>query len=235
MKNLKSYYRLFFDQSCHLCQIYKADTHGLCEACHSDLPWLISACHQCGEPIPPRSDDIQLCRHCQQSPPAFDRTHAAFAYTFPINQLIPAIKYNRRPEALGWLSLVFAQMLEDRIDSPPELLLPVPLHPWRALKRGFNQAGLIAGELGRHLRLPVHQGLIRKRRATASQAGLDRSTRSANLFGSFRLTGTIPAHVALIDDVMTTGSTAQELARLLKGAGAQRVEVWVLARTPTKG
>ncbi|MBV1787000.1 ComF family protein [Marinobacterium sp. D7] len=235
MKNIERYCRLFFDQSCYLCQIAKADVLGLCEACHADLPWLIGACRRCADPIPVGVAGHALCARCQQRSPPFDRTHAAFLYAFPINQLIPAIKYQRRPEALGWLSRLFAQLLRDRIEQPPELLLPVPMHPWRATMRGFNQAELIASQLGRQLGIPVRSDLLRKRRATLQQARLNRASRGINLAGSFQLLGQVPAHVAVVDDVMTTGSTAEEIAQQLKTAGAERVEIWVLARTPAKG
>ncbi|GGB88347.1 amidophosphoribosyltransferase [Marinobacterium zhoushanense] len=235
MKNIKSYYRLFFNQSCYLCQTARADTLGLCEACHADLPWLIGACRRCAEPMPTGLAGSSLCARCQRQAPAFDITHAAFLYAFPISQLIPAIKYLRRPEALGWLSLIFAQLLRDRIEQPPKMLLPVPMHPWRTTLRGFNQAELIAAQLGRHLGIPVRSELLRKRRTTLQQARLNRASRGTNLAGSFKLLQPVPEHVAVVDDVMTTGSTAEELARLLKMAGARRVEIWVLARTPSKG
>lgn len=234
MKKALDYYRSFFNQTCHLCNLHKADTHGLCEACHTDLPWLISACRRCAEPIPPDLTALPLCARCQSRPPGFDRTHAAFSYSFPISQLIPAIKYQRRPEALGWLSRVFAELMRERLDRPPELLLPVPMRPWRSVQRGFNQAELIAEQLGRHLNLPVRTDLLRKRRPTLQQARLNRRSRGTNLSGSFSLDQPVSGHVAVVDDVMTTGSTAEELARLLKASGAHRVDIWVLARTPSK-
>lgn len=232
MNILKDYYRLFFNQSCFLCNTRKADIHGLCEACHADLPWLISACKQCAMPIQPDLTALPLCPRCQRKPPEFDRTYAAFSYSFPINQLIPSIKYRRRPEALGWLSRVFAELLRHRLEQPPEVLLPVPMHPWRASLRGFNQAELIAAQLGKQLHIPMRSNILYKRQSTLQQARLDRNSRASNLAGSFGLCGAVPQHIAVVDDVMTTGSTAQELACVLKQAGAKQVEIWVLARTP---
>lgn len=230
MKNTPVNLRSLFDHRCALCRRYPALPSGLCEGCHSDLPWLIAACPRCAEPL--TALHHSLCRHCQQDPPAFDITHAAFSYSFPINQLLPRIKYHRRPAALGWLSRSFALLLADRIDTPPQLLLPVPQHPLKEVRRGFNQAALIAHELSRLLHIPLSDTLVRKRRLTSQQAELSRAERLANLRGSFEVRDRVPPHIALVDDVMTTGSTARELSRVLKQEGATRVEVWVLARTP---
>lgn len=230
MKHLQVYNRLLFGHSCALCRRQPALETGLCEGCHGDLPWLIAACPRCAEPV--QGLPGTPCARCQQDPPPFDRTHAAFSYSFPINQLLPAIKYQRRPAALGWLSRTFALLLADRIDTPPRLLLPVPQHPLKELRRGFNQAALIARQLSAQLNIPVADTLVRKRHTTSQQAELGRAERQANLRGSFEVRGPVPDHVALVDDVMTTGSTARELSRVLRARGAARIEVWVLARTP---
>jgi ComF family protein len=114
----------------------------------------------------------------------------------------------------------------------PELLLPVPLHPARLRERGFNQAVEIARPLAQALGLPLDLNSCQRRRATAPQAGLEAIERRRNIRGAFALTRPLPArHLALIDDVVTTGSTVAELTRLLKRAGAERVEVWALAKT----
>lgn len=230
MKNTTVNYRSLFIRKCALCRRYPAQETGLCEGCHGDLPWLIAACPRCAEPL--NTAHISLCSHCQQDPPPFDRTHAAFRYSFPINQLLPAIKYHRRPAALGWLSRTFAALLSDRIETAPQLLIPVPQHPLKEIRRGFNQAALIAQELSRCLDIPLSDTLVRKRRTTLQQAELGRSERLANLRDSFEVCAPVPAHIALVDDVMTTGSTARELSRVLRLNGAKRIEVWVLARTP---
>lgn len=220
----------FVNQSCALCRRNPAMPTGLCEDCHGDLPWLIAACPRCAEPLPPHHQG--LCVHCLQDPPPFDATLAAFSYSFPLNQLLPRIKYHRRPAALGWLSRSLATLLHERIRVRPELLLPVPQHPLRELHRGFNQAALIAAELSRMLQIPLSDQRIRKLSLTSHQAELGRAERLANLRGSFALHGPVPERVALVDDVMTTGSTAREISRLLRAQGVRHIQVWVLARTP---
>lgn len=230
MKKHKGNQRSLFNHTCALCQLYPASRQGLCEGCHADLPWLLGGCPRCAEPL---VAGLQVqCPRCQQHPPAFDRTHAAFTYRFPLTELIPAIKYQRRPTALGWLSATLAELLDDRLEQKPQLLLPVPMHPWQLFRRGFNQAALIAEQLSGLLDIPCDDRALRKIRNTSHQADLSRAERQANLRGSFACRGTLPAHVALIDDVMTTGSTADELAGLLRQQGVKQIEVWLLARTP---
>lgn len=221
---------LSINQPCALCRLAPARHTGLCDDCHADLPWLIGGCSRCAEPMPPPARG--LCARCQQQPPAFENTVAAFSYEFPISQLIPALKYRRRPAPLGWLSATFAELIAERLEDTPDLLVPVPMHPWQELSRGFNQASLIAERLSRLLKIPLSEQLLQKRRRTAHQAELNRQQRQANLRRSFSCRGPVPARVALIDDVMTTGTTVNELARLLKRRGAQQIQVWVLARTP---
>ncbi len=230
MKNLIVNHRSFIKQFCSLCRRAPAMANGLCEGCHGDLPWLIGACPRCAEPLTGTRDT--LCAHCQQDPPPFERTLAAFSYEFPLNQLLPGIKYHRRPAALGWLSRTFATWLADRIDPAPQLLIPVPQHPLKELRRGFNQAALIANELSHALRIPCSDTCVRKRRVTTQQAELSRVERQANLRGSFNVRRALPPHVAVVDDVMTTGSTARELSHALRECGATRIDIWVLARTP---
>ncbi len=230
MKKHRVDYGLFNNQTCLLCRLHPAARHGLCEGCHADLPWLLGGCPRCAEPL---IADLHVhCARCQQHPPAFDRTLAAFTYRFPLTELLPTIKYQRRPAALGWLGATLAELIADRLEQKPQLLLPVPMHPWQLFRRGFNQAALIAEILARELAIPYHDRLLRKTRNTSHQADLGRAERQANLRDSFACLGPVPPHVAIVDDVMTTGSTADELARLLRRQGAKQIDVWVLARTP---
>lgn len=219
-------------QSCALCGTPAASHHGLCEDCHADLPWQVAFCQQCALPLPVQYSP-GLCSHCQQYPPAFDRTLAAFRYDFPLSQLLPNIKYQRRPEAIGWLGQVLAEYLRLHYEATawPDALVPVPMHLWNETLRGFNQSRLLADVLSRQLQLPLWHGL-QKHRRTPHQADLGLRQRQQNLAHAFRLTHTPPRHPAIIDDVMTTGATANSLAQLLKQAGAQQVDIWVLARTP---
>jgi ComF family protein len=123
--------------------------------------------------------------------------------------------------------------IEQEMDEPPQLLIPVPLHPGRLRERGYNQALELARPLSRRLAIPLDYLSCRRTRPTQAQSELPMKERRKNVRGAFQVKGEIPArHVALIDDVVTTGSTVTELTRLLKRHGVRRVQVWTLARTP---
>lgn len=222
-------YRLFIKQPCALCQLQPAEVNGLCEDCHADLPWLLLGCPICGLPRP--SPD-QPCSLCQHKAFKFDRTEAPLEYRFPINSLLPGIKYQGRIQALGWLAELLSHHLLDRCDIWPDLLLPVPMHPIDEALRGFNQADLLAELLSKKLQLRYDSRQLRKTQRRAKQMTLSASARRKNLQGAFSIRGKLPQRVALIDDVMTTGATADEIAGLLKNQGASHVQVWVVARTP---
>lgn len=223
---------LSIEHKCSLCGLAPANHHGICADCHADLPWLLGGCHRCALPLPHTALPGSLCAQCAQTLPAFDRTLAAFNYDFPLSRLLPEIKYQRQPAHLGWLSQVLAAYLQQQYeDDWPDALIAVPMHPLSELKRGFNQAQLMTQVLGKQLRLPLST-CVRKQRRTPHQMALGLEARKQNLHHAFKVIGQPPRHLALVDDVMTTGTTANTLAQLLKSAGAERVDIWVLARTP---
>ena len=221
---------------CLLC--HGASSADLCTACRTSLPWLRHGCRTCAEPIENHQDF--LCVRCQQELPKVDLCLASFEYRFPVNQLILAMKQQSRPELLGSLARCLAHHLQERRAPMPDLLLPVPLHASRQRERGFNQAGILAHRLGQHLQIPVRHDLLIKRTATRAQKTLSREQRQVNLANAFRLERVKllrmqprPRHIALLDDVVTTGATTAALASLLKKAGIRRVDVWALAKTPS--
>ncbi|HNQ04949.1 MAG TPA: ComF family protein [Thiobacillaceae bacterium] len=198
----------------------------LCPGCHLDLPRLSGACcPRCALPSP----DGQTCGACLRRPPAFDQAQAAHAYAFPLDALIRHCKYQGVLE----LTELFARELATRVrfQDRPDLLIPMPLHPRRLGERGYNQAAEITRRLARHLALPWQADACRRARDTPPQAGLDLQARRRNLRGAFRCERALSGrHVALVDDVMTSGASLQELAKAVKMAGAARVSVWVVAR-----
>ena len=222
---------LMGNQCCALCGArLRVSFHGLCEDCHADLPWLTHCCSRCALPLPLHQP--ALCAHCSRQPPPFNRVLAAFAYNFPINALIPAIKYRKQPAHLGWLAAVMAEFIHQRHQGPwPDALIPVPMHPFNQLERGYNQAELLAARLSRSLGIPLRQPLKKSRR-TRHQMELSMEARRRNLTGAFSLKASPPEYAVLVDDVMTTGTTLATLSRLLLDQGCRRVDAWILARTP---
>jgi ComF family protein len=207
----------------------------LCSGCLEDLPWLGQSCRHCAQPLP--ADAALLCGACAQSDGLqdVDLCIAALAYEFPVDRLVTALKYLRKTEyarVLGELLAIRVHELTAVRDYVlPDFIVAVPLHPWRLLQRSFNQAAEIARWVAREHQLPVKTGLIRRARHTPGQAGLRRRARLANVQGAFTLHGSVlQRRIAVLDDVVTTGATTRELARVLKQAGAAEVQIWTVAR-----
>lgn len=226
--------------SCLLCG--QSCPHRLtCLACESDLPRNLEACRQCG--LPGSWGNAQICAECLRHPPAWDHAIAALVYEYPIDHLVQRFKFHKdlacgrllAEELARAVSARLAGSLPDQADLLPDLLVPVPLHFLRRWKRAYNQAELIAFEVQRQCKIPLNRSLLKRVQATAAQSGLDRKARLKNLRNAFRSLPVNGAHVALIDDVLTTGATLQECTRILKKAGARKVSVWVVARVPNPG
>lgn len=207
----------------------------LCGPCKTDLPWTRSHCFQCGLPLANVTD--RTCGRCQHSQPPFTRTLSPLRYSFPADQLVQAFKFNRQLAAGRLLSHLLCEYAIEHCNNFPDVLVPVPLHHWRLFKRGFNQAYDMASYISRTLGIPLLFTTLRRTRYTRAQSGLNGKQRRKNVRGAFYWQGNRkpPRHVALIDDVMTTGSTVFECARVLKQAGARRVDVWVAARATVGG
>lgn len=221
---------LLFPPRCQLCGDSSAQASQLCTPCTAELPWLTTACFQCARPVPALPPG-GYCGACQRRPPAFDATTALFQYRPPVDHLLKRLKFARELTCAPLLAGLMAERL-DRRHSLPGLLVPVPLHHTRLRERGFNQAIELARVVSKRLHIPLAQRLCRRQRATLTQSLLPPAARRLNLRNAFAVSGTPNSrHVAIIDDVMTTGHTANELARVLKQAGAECIEVWVIARS----
>ncbi len=196
----------------------------LCAACAAELPALAEHCPQCALPSPAGA----VCGSCLDRPPHYDRTLALWRYEFPCDRLVQALKYRARLALSGF----FARSLASRPLPEVDLIVPMPLHPKRLAERGFNQALEIARGLARRLGRPIEPRGVLRVKDTPPQTRLPYEERAKNVRGAFLckldLSG---ASVAVVDDVMTTGATLNELARALKRAGATRVENFVIART----
>jgi ComF family protein len=167
-----------------------------------------------------------------QNAPPFTRTLSALQYDFPADRLVQAFKFKRQLAAGRVLSHLMCEFVIGQESTLPNVLIPVPLHKLRMLKRGFNQSYELAAYVSTVLDIPLLTTALRRRRNTKAQSGLDRKQRQKNVRGAFYWHGPEKPglHVALIDDVMTTGTTVTECARVLKNAGAKRVDVWVATR-----
>ena len=213
-------------QPCLLCG---ANTHdGLCcAACDADLPRLTDDhCPICALPTLAGS----ICGQCLKQPPPFDHTVAAFSYKFPLDKLIQALKYRDRLILVNFL----ADALTRSITTKPDCIVALPLHPARLRERGFNQSLLLARQISRRLDLPLLADACERVRNTPPQSSLPWKERDKNMRQAFACKPGADVrgkHVAVVDDVMTTGASIGELARALKKAGASEVSAWVVART----
>ena len=201
----------------------------VCAACDRDLPRIADACSRCGVPLVTAEAGAASCADCQRASPPFVTTVAPLSYTFPVDAAIRALKFQRKlcyAAALGDVLLRSMQQLPRDIEA----LLPVPLHWRRQALRGFNQATELCRPLCRQAGFSVLHQVVRCR-ATPYQSGLDAQRRQRNLTAAFRVRGNIRArHVLIVDDVITTGATCRELARVLLDAGVMQVSVLAVAR-----
>jgi ComF family protein len=222
------------NQRCSLCDESTDNPYPLCEPCERELPWLDERCEICALPLAMTGLE---CGTCRRKAPAFARVEAPWHYGFPIDTLITRFKHNAQwplgrmlAEGLArWLLQAFADGL-----PRPQRLLPVPMAGQRLRKRGFNQAQMLGHWLAPLLQIRCDDRLLLRPYATRAQQELDAAARRQNLLSAFSLADKALVrglHVAIVDDVMTTGATAQALALLLRRAGAVRVDVYCLART----
>lgn len=183
------------------------------------------------------------CRRCRRRPPPLDAAVAALAYRFPVDRLLPRFKFHGDLAAGRLLAGLMADALAAGNGSGNggrvmpgarvQAVVPVPLHPARLRQRGYDQALELARPVAAALGLPLQADALRRVRATEAQTTLGAAARRGNVRGAFvACPGKLPRHVALLDDVMTTGATLAECASALRRAGVVRVEAWVLARAP---
>lgn len=215
---------------CLLCSATGADGIDLCTDCAAELPRNRSCCMRCALPL---ATPAQLCGECQRRTPPWDAAWAPFRYGWPLDRLESRYKFGADLAAGRVLSTLWRR--EPCPVELPQLLLTVPLHRSRLRQRGYNQALELARPLARSLGVPLRHDVLQRVRQTEAQTELDALSRRRNVRGAFALHAgaELPAHVAILDDVMTTGATVAECARVLKRAGVRRVDVWALARAPS--
>lgn len=209
--------------------------YDLCADCEAEIPVVPDPCRRCGLPRQAVAGDAaEGCARCRALELPYSRCMAPWAYEFPVTQLVQALKYEgalANARVFGTRLAAQALRQEDR-SWQAALVVPMPLHPSRLVERGFNQSHEIARVVSRLLDLRLASQGLRRVRRTAPQVGLSRRERAGNLSGAFAADSNIVAgkHIVLIDDVVTTGSTATEAVSTLWAASAQSVEVWAVAR-----
>jgi len=216
---------LLFPITCVHCQVPVQERRwgGACPECWASLvPLPPPFCSRCGEPAAAIEG---LCGRCRKGEHLFDFARSALLFTHTLREIIHHLKYSDRVSLAKPLGDILKECLE-RESFTGTLVIPVPLHPARERERGFNQAELIAARLGR----PMATRVLRRRKNTPSQTGLSRNQRKQNLASAFQVRGEVAGSIIVVDDVYTTGATMNEIARTLKRAGAERVEVLTVAR-----
>jgi ComF family protein len=225
---------LLYPRDCLLCgAIGDFETH-FCSACHQALPFNRHACPGCALPLPRHVASTQLCGRCLGRQRSITKTITALTYEPPVNRLIGMLKFHQRLHLVEPLAGLLIERLGEGYRRP-DMLIPVPLHPVRLRERGFNQSAEITRVVAERCGLSCDWRLCRRIKQTPAQAGLNREARQRNLHKAFEVgTEVKGAHLVVVDDVITTGATASELGRALRRAGAERVDLWALARTPTQ-
>lgn len=210
---------------CILCGSRGFANRDLCEACYLELPKNTPRCIQCASDF-----EGNFCLTCAKNSPAFDETLAPFWHHGAIRYLIIQLKFHAHYPCARLLGTLLADYLKQTAQLP-DCIIPVPLHKNRYRERGFNQSIEIARVLSNRLKVPLDLKSCTRHRDTAHQVGLNAAQRNENIKNAFAVSANFQAkHVALIDDVMTTGSTVHELALALKMAGCERVQIWVCAK-----
>ena len=214
---------------CPGCGAIVTDVHSFCADCWKQVEFLgDSGCRCCGLPL--QATEQTTCGRCLARPPRIARMRAAVAYDDLSRSLAIRLKYSRKVAVARTMAHYMAPLVKAEGET---ILIPVPLHRTRLWTRGFNQSALVAGELSRRLKVATHPLLLRRTRRTPPLKGMSPVQRRKTVAGAFRITdknAIAGKTVILIDDVLTTGSTAEACAGILKRAGAARVELVTWAR-----
>ena len=228
-KKLNQLRQKWFAPTCILCDADSDNSLSLCTGCQQDLPWLLHCCNHCALPLEDKKQSV--CLQCQIAPPVFDAAICALHYASPVDYLVKRMKFSHQLSHTKVLGTLLAQHLMQRDIGSVDAILPVPLHKARLRKRGFNQALELTHEIRRSHDIPLLQG-VRRVVNTSAQTLVKGEDRAANIRGAFAVKSgvTLPNHVVIVDDVITTGSTSNELALVLKEAGVTEVSVWAVAR-----
>jgi len=224
-----------FPCRCILCQQTVKQNFEVCPDCYQALPHNDVCCLRCALPLAEEINNAVLCGACIQNAPAFDYAHSLFRYEGDVIGLVHQLKFG---EKIGFARTIGEMLLTLllKTNEKPDCLLPVSLHKSRLRQRVFNQSIEISRVLAKNFAIAIEHSAVVRHRSTSAQTGLNAKQRKKNIEGAFSVVGKLNyKHVLIIDDVMTTGSTVNELAKLLKKNKVERVGVLSIARAPVKG
>lgn len=234
---LKNNLSSLISKQCLLCLSPTLNKHLLCSDCETDLPANPAHCVLCAIPFfqTQTSDKTLICGKCQKSPPYYTTSLIPHLYASPLKELIGHLKFHGNLSYAPLLAQTFTGSLKHRKNNLPECIIPVPLHQQRLRERGFNQALELAQIIAKQLKIPLDYSLCQRNKATPFQSGLSAKQRKQNLKNAFSVEKTHTyKHIAIFDDVVTTGTTVNELAKQLRQSGVETIEVWAIARTRDK-
>jgi ComF family protein len=225
---------LLYPTHCVLCGDKGSRGLDVCADCFAELPWNRHPCPRCAAPLPP-DIDTPLCGNCIKALPAWDEAKSPLTYAYPLDKLIQRFKFDGDLATGRLLGELLAEYLVAGGGDKPDFIIPVPLHPSRLKERGFNQAMELARPVGKRLEIPVRLDVCERVRATEVQSKLDAAERKKNLKDAFAVKKSVDGkHVAILDDVITTGTTVDALTKALKEAGVVYVATWSVARATMK-
>ena len=213
---------------CHNCRTDPESNHGLCEKCLQLISLNATCCEICARPL----TQNLVCGQCQKIPPFFDRALTPLLYVDPVDRFLCGLKYREQFSFARFAAGVMTNHALKTGQKTPDMICPVPMTSKTLRKRGFNQSAFIGQLIAWQLGIPMSSNLILKTRDTAHQSDLKAKERQNNLKGAFECKRQVRGrHIVIVDDVLTTGATANEISKTLKKYGASRVDIWACART----
>lgn len=218
-----------FPSICVLCNQFHRDQTAVCIDCINLLTPLGHQCSQCAYPLP--DSDFKICGYCIKQRPHYDKAYIAYPFEEPLRRLLHQFKYEN---GLYLTSFLCHLMVNSIQNLSADCLIPVPMHPKRLRERGYNHALVLAKALAKKIKCRYDYSCCQKTVNTPTQASLNGKQRQKNLQKAFKASSVPYQHVILVDDLLTTGATANELAYTLKKAGVQKVDLWCCARTVFK-
>lgn len=232
---IKKFCQWLLPSICVLCNEITHDDVDLCQACYDELPWLYQACIQCASSLDANANNIPLCGQCLKIPPPFDQTIALCSYNEPMISFINLLKFSGQLKYARLLNKLFIKYLMSKplyLQNLPDCIIPIPLHANRLKERGFNQALELARLVSKHFAIPLMHNVCQRIRATDPQSLIHANNRRSNIKNAFVITQPINLkHIAIIDDVVTTGTTVAELSQLFRKIGVEKIDIWCYART----